>query len=394
MPKLGLTMQEGLLSSWLVQPGAEVRPGDILFVVETDKIANEVEATQQGRIGEILVPEGETVPVGTVVALWADGTPASAESAAPGPASSAPAPSAPAAAPQHTEAHSERLWATPLARRLARAAGIDLANIRGSGARGRIMAADIHAATQAPAAPPAVARAEKPAPVQTLRPINQVRRITAQRLTQSKQTIPHFYVMTEVEISALDRLRADLNAVPDSRRITVNHLIVYAVGRALVSMPEMNALWTDEGILQLDSADVGMAVDVAAGVMAPVLRRAGNGTLDAMIDEAARLVTAARDSRLKAEDLTGGAITVSNVGMFGASHLLPIINPGQSMILGVGAARPVFRPDADGKPVLATEMGLVLSCDHRIVDGVAAAKFLNKIKAYLEMPLALLRMTP
>lgn len=254
------------------------------------------------------------------------------------------------------------------------------------------MAADIHAANSQQ--PPEAAAPPTPAPATALRPVNQVRRITAQRLTQSKQTIPHFYVMTDVEISALERLRAELNKVPDAPRVTLNHLIVYAVGRALVNQPQMNALWTDDGILQLDSADVGMAVDVAAGVLAPVLRGAGSKPLDAMIAEATRLVTSARESRLKAEDLSGGAITVSNVGMFGASHLVPIINPGQSMILGVGASRQVFRPDAEGNPVLATEMGLVLSCDHRIVDGVAAAKFLNKIKTYLEMPVALLRTTP
>jgi len=394
MPKLGLTMQEGLLSSWLVGPGSVVKPGDVLFVVETDKIANDVEATQEGMIGRILVAEGETVPVGTIVATWENGAPPPPVDAFP----STPHEASPPAmqVPQTATDPQARIVATPLARRLALRAGVDLAQVQGSGARGRIMADDIRDAQSAAASTPrASAQDRLPSiPTAKIRPINQVRRITAQRLTQSKQTIPHFYVMTDVEISSLERLRADLNAVPDAPRVTINHLIVYAVGRALVSQPEMNALWTDDGIAQLENADVGMAVDVAAGVMAPVLRRAGNLTLDAMIDEATRLVTAARESRLKSEDLMGGAITVSNVGMFGASHLVPIINPGQSMILGVGTSRPVFRPDTEGKPVLASEMGLVLSCDHRIVDGVAAAKFLNKIKSYLEMPLALLRMTP
>jgi pyruvate dehydrogenase E2 component (dihydrolipoamide acetyltransferase) len=393
MPKLGLTMQEGVLSSWLVKPGSIVKAGDVIFVVETDKIANEVEASEDGVIGEIAVAEGETVSVGTVLATWAGGA---------GALSSTQPEALPTITPESSERLTSlqpqhpsgaRLIATPLARRLARQAGLDLHAVTGSGSRGRIMAADVLGAR----VPTAVTRAaetvstEMPVAAPVVRPVSQFRKVTAERLTLSKQTIPHFYVMAEADITSLDRLRGELNAMDGAQRISVNHFIVHAVGRALVSMPDCNAVWVDDGIQSLAQPDVGIAVEVAAGVLAPVLRNAGGMTLDGMVAAATRLVAAARDGKLKSGELSGGAVTVSNVGMYGASYLVPIINPGQTMILGVGAAKQAFRPDKDGNPALRNELGLVLSCDHRVIDGVAAAKFLTKIKHYLESPLALLR---
>lgn len=399
MPKLGLTMQEGLLSSWLVKPGNKVKAGDVIFIVETDKIANEVEASGDGEIGRIIVAEGETVPVGTVLATWADGDSVSAgeitKKTPVAPSGSNPASSR----SQPLESSKGRLIATPLARRLARQAGLELQAVAGTGSGGRIMAADVQAAKERasgdetlPAGHAALPEMIESQPALSIRAVSQFRKVTAQRLTLSKQTIPHFYVMAEAEITSLDRLRGELNAMEGVQRVSVNHFIVYAVARALSRMPDMNAVWLDNGIQSLKQADVGIAVEVEAGVLAPVLRGAGEMSLDGMVAAAGRLVAAARDGKLKSDELTGGAVTVSNVGMHGASYLVPIINPGQSMILGVGAAKKVFRPDVDGKPALCTEIGLVLSCDHRIIDGVAAAKFLNKIKSYLESPLALLRM--
>lgn len=388
MPKLGLTMQEGLLASWLVKPGSSVRRGDVMFIVETDKIANEIEATEDGKIGEILVPEGETVPVGAVLARWGEAAGQGGET----PARTAGANLAP------LPAEGARTISTPLARRLARQAGIDIRSVRGSGSRGRVMAADVHAHKQHSAAPPAQTLgppAESPASgastVPATRPLSRVRKLTAQRLALSKQTIPHFYVMTEADITSLESLRGQLNDMDGAPRLSINLLIVYAVGKALAAMPEMNAVWGDETVQPLESIDVGIAVEMKAGVMAPVLRGVGSMSLDEAADAASRLIAAARDGKLTSEDVSGGAITVSNTGMYGASYLVPIINPGQSIILGVGALKKVFRPDEQGAPKLASEIGLVLSCDHRAFDGVAAAKFLNKIRTYLEKPLALLR---
>lgn len=390
MPKLGLTMQEGLLSTWLVKPGSTVRRGDVMFVVETDKISNEIEAAEDGRIEEIIVAEGQTVPVGAVLARWSESEAlprAQAESAT---VASATPSSASGAAP--------RTISTPLARRLAREAGIDIRTVGGSGSRGRVMAADIAAIRKMMAAEgsmPAMPAVE--APISTTdgarspRRISRLRKLTAQRLALSKQTIPHFYLMAEADVTGLEKLRLELNDISGSPRLSISHFVVHAAGRALKSMPEMNAVWADESVQDLNSVDVGIAVETKAGVVAPLLRSVGHMTLDETTEAASKLIAAARDGKLGPDELAGGAFTVSNVGMFGASYLVPIISPGQSMILGVGAIRKVFRPDDQGMPVLSSELGLVLSCDHRVFDGVAAARFLNTIKSYLEKPLALLR---
>lgn len=405
MPKLGLTMTEGLLASWNVKPGDTVKKGDVLFVVETEKIANEVEAQADGRIEEIAVSEGATVPVGAVVARWT-GPSEIAEAGAEGqaPPAAPAAPQARAPAPADT---AERIIATPLARRLARDAGFDLASVAGSGPRGRIKAADVEAALEAEVGKPAErAQAKPPAPAEakpapppsspppaaaTRRPATSVEKVVARRLTASKQAIPHFYVLAEADLTAALTLRQELNAIGGFARISVNHLVVAAVGRALVRAPEMNVLWRDEEVVTLPDPDVGIAVDTPRGLLVPVLRNAGAITLDAVAKGAADLVERAREGRLRAEDVQGGAISVSNVGMFGASYLAPIIDPDQSAILGVGALKPVFRPDANGVPVLRQEVGLVLSCDHRVFDGVKAARFLDHVKTLLEQPLLLLR---
>ncbi|CAN7348057.1 dihydrolipoamide acetyltransferase family protein [Bosea sp. LjRoot9] len=394
MPKLGLTMTEGLLASWRVGPGDAVATGDVLFVIETEKIATEIEAEHAGRIGAILVPEGETVPVGAVLATWGDGTPeidpatAKAETA---PVAAKPIPpSAPFAVPSSAIG---RIVSTPLARRIAKQNGLDLAGVTGSGPRGRIKLADVQAALAAKPASIVVARpvAARPAVSASRRPATSIEQVVARRLSQAKQTIPHFYVLAEADITQLLAIREDLNAAGGPVRLSITHFIMAAVGRALIAMPQANALWDEGDIVTLAGSDVGLAVDSPRGLVVPVLREAGRGHLDAVAADCAWIIGRARDGKLTAGDFEGGAISVSNVGMYGASHLVPIINPGQSAILGVAAAKPVFRPDLHGQPLLRREIGLVLSCDHRVLDGVRAAQFLDLIVNTLEHPLPLLR---
>lgn len=393
MPKLGLTMTEGLLASWRVGPGDHVRGGDVLFVVETEKIATEIEAQGDGRIETIEVAEGETVPVGAVVATWSgDGA------ASPGDAARQPAPPATVrpvsteAAPPPPLAHRGRIVATPLARRLAREAGIALAAVSGSGPRGRIKACDVTSAVAAgsKAAPP---DAERPATqvVGARRPRSAIDRTVARRMVQAKQTIPHFYVLAEADVTALLKLRDDLNAMTGYTRISINHLVMAAVGRAILRMPEINVVVDGDDVVEVAGCDIGMAIDTDRGLFAPVVRNAGGLPLDALARAADALAERARAGQLAAGDLAGGVISVSNVGMYGASHLVPIVNPGQSAILGVAAIKPVFRPDAHGQPVLRSEIGLTLACDHRVFNGVIAARFLDRIVGILENPLDLLR---
>ncbi|MCO5130326.1 MAG: 2-oxo acid dehydrogenase subunit E2 [Xanthobacteraceae bacterium] len=380
MPKLGLTMTEGLLASWRVAPGDRVRNGDVLFVVETEKIATEIEAQGDGRIETIEVAAGATVPVGAVVATWSGGGAAAAVPEA--------TPEAAPVASQPRSSGGERIVATPLARRLARDAGVPLATLVGGGPRGRIRARDVEAAIAARAAAPATSDAPAAG---DRRAATGMEKTVARRMAQAKQTIPHFYVLAEADVTELLKLRDDLNAMEGLTRISINHLVMAAVGRAIVRMPEINVVWDEDAVVQLAGSDVGMAVDSGRGLFAPVVRDAGGRSLDALARDVDALVARARTGQLSGDDLAGGAIAVSNVGMHGASHLVPIINPGQSAILGVAAIKPVFRPDANAQPTLCREIGLVLACDHRVHNGVAAARFLDCVTGILQHPLSLLR---
>ncbi|NUB26195.1 2-oxo acid dehydrogenase subunit E2 [Azospirillum brasilense] len=403
MPKLGLTMTEGVLAEWRVSPGQPFRSGDVLLVVETDKIASEVEADSDGVLIETTIPAGETVAVGTPIARWsADGAgaaPAAEPVEAPAPIS-APTPVAANARPQPApvRANGERILSTPLARRRAEGLGVDLAAVTGSGPRGRIKVADVEAAAQTRPTPqpvPQVPKIETPAGERS-KPTT-LQATVARRLTAAKRDVPHFYLAAEAEVTELAALRDRLNADTESGlpRISMTHLVLAAVGRALAAMPEMDRVWDDEpaggAILSLGRGDIGMAVDTPRGLVAPVLRGAATLPLDRLAAEAASLTRRARDGRLTEEDLQGGAVTVSNAGMHNVTYMTSIINPGQSSILGVGSVRSVFRPDAAGAPVLKRELGLVLSADHRLFDGVTALAFLNRIIAGLERPLRLLR---
>ena len=407
MPKLGLTMTEGVLAEWRVRPGQPFRSGDVLVVVETDKIASEVEAESDGVLIETTIPVGETVAVGTPIARWsadeavqgvsADPAPDDAPSAVVTPAPVPTVKAAPLPAPVH---NGERLLSTPLARRRAQDLGVDLATVTGSGPRGRIKMADVEAAAQRSAAaaqPAPVPAATVSAPTGERSKPGTMQATMARRLTIAKRDVPHFYLAVEAEVSELEALRERLNADTESGlpRISMTHLVLAAVGRALAAMPEIDRVWDDGTpggeILSLGRGDIGMAVDTPRGLVAPVLRGAAHLPLDRLAAGAAALTRRARDGRLTEEDFQGGAVTVSNAGMHNVTYMTSIITPGQSSILGVGSVRSVFRPDDAGVPVLKRELGLVLSADHRLFDGVTALAFLNRIIAGLERPLRLLR---
>jgi pyruvate dehydrogenase E2 component (dihydrolipoamide acetyltransferase) len=397
MPKLGLTMTEGLIQEWKVAPGEPVSEGQVVFVVETDKIATEVEAERGGVLVAQLVAEGETVPVGTPVGRLSagDGTgtgsPATHEAPSAARAQTRPQPSRPRSVGTGPGA---RIIATPLARRRARELSVDLSSLRGTGPRGRIKAIDVERSeVNAPPAmpdirpPPSVAPAHpgtraKPSPIQAA---------MARRLAEVKQGVPHFYLSTEVEVSKLVALRSELNQDRSVPAVTLNHLLLAATGRALGDHPGINRVWQDGEVFSFAALDVAMAVETEAGLFVPVLREAGRKALDRIVRDARDLMERARAGALGTDDMTGGAIAVSNAGMHGVTWLTPIINPGHSAILGVGSIREVFRPDEQGRPALRREIGIVFSGDHRVHTGIEALRFLNCVKAYLERPMRLLR---
>ncbi len=407
MPKLGLTMAEGLIIEWKVAPGQAFAKGETLLVVETEKIAMEIEAEFTGMMAEILVSQGSIVPVGSVIARWratADTeaaprrSPASALRQSGGDIEVRPSavdrPIASVSVLPGPPPES-RTKGTPLARRLARQHGIDIDRVRGSGPSGRITVVDVEAAAKASAQPSTVyAKKGKAAPsidLGTRVPASPIQAAMARRLTAVKQEVPHFYLAAEVEVTTLLTLRESLNTDSANPRITINHMVVAAVGRALLDLPQANRVWVDGQLVTFASTDVGIAVHTPRGLFVPILRDAGRAKLDEVAEESARLIEKAREGHLEANDMIGGAVAVSNAGMFNVSYLTPIINPGHSAILGVGSVRRIFRPDAGGRPALRQEIGLVLACDHRVFDGVAGLEFLNRVIAGLENPFWLLR---
>jgi pyruvate dehydrogenase E2 component (dihydrolipoamide acetyltransferase) len=382
MPKLGLTMTEGLLSEWKVKPGDRIAAGDVICVVETEKIANEVEAPSAGEMIEILVPTGTTVPVGTAIARWTGAGTMALEGEAPAKAPAAELSERPAAPPASQKALG-RIIATPLARRLSRQSSIDLAGISGSGPRGRIKAADVIAATNrggGRALPPEA----------NFEQADSVKLAVARRLTGAKRDIPHFYVATEAEVSSLLSLREQMNSGIEAR-ISLTHIVICAVARALGDSPEVNRVWRETGFSNIATVDVGVAVQTDRGLMAPVLRNAGSMDLDEVTRASTALIGRSRSGQLTLDDLSGGSLTVSNVGMHDVTYLTPIVNPGQTAIIGVGSVRELFRPGVHGEPSLKRELGLVMAADHRVLDGVSAAKYLNRVVHYLENPALLLR---
>lgn len=364
MPKLGLTMSEGLIAEWCVKAGDTVRAGQVLFVVETDKISNEIEAPTDGTIVDVLAEVGATVAVGLPVATWT------------GPAQGHVAVSEDA--PEPAALNGERRLSTPFARRLAQQGGIDIATIAGSGPRGRIKARDVQAALSA-----------KSLPVPKAGQRRDLRSLIAARVSRSKAEIPHFYVDADAGFDALAALRRELNDDPMApRKLSVTAFLGAAVARALALRPEANVVWRDGQAVPLQGLAIGIAVEAPGGVMAPVVPF-GGGIHDfaAALDGA---VERARGGRLGAADVGEAAIGISNVGMFGVRALTPIIDPDQSFMLGVGAPHTSFRADENGGPVAVQEVTLSLACDHRAIDGAAAARFLATIVEMIENPIRLL----
>ena len=425
MPALSPTMTEGTLSRWLKKEGDDVRAGDVIAEIETDKATMEVEAVDEGVLGKILVADGtEGVKVNEPIAILVDqgeevpsaaapapapkpaAPPASApKQEAPAPRQEAPRAPAPTPAPQPGNGHDaggDRIFASPLARRMAKQAGVDLSSLKGSGPNGRIVKADIEAAQQkAPAAPqPAAAQApiaRPSAPIaapHTLVPHSNVRKVIARRLTEAKSTIPHFYVSMDVEIDALIKLMNELNAKSpkegdDAYLITINDLVIKASAATLRRVPAVNAAWTDDGMALFDDVDISVAVAIPDGLITPIVRKADQKGLATISREMKDLAGRARAGKLKPEEFQGGGFSISNMGMFGVSEFAAIINPPQSAILAVAAGqkRPVVKNDSLS---IATVMTCTLSVDHRVVDGALGARWLREFKRIVEDPLSLL----
>ena len=451
MPALSPTMTEGKLAKWTVKEGDTVASGDILAEIETDKATMELEAVDEGTVGRILVPEGtEGVAVNTPIALLlAEGEDASALDAAAPKAAPAPAAAPVAAAPSPAAPPmgggvvaslnaildgkpaaalaapaGGRVFASPLARRIARDAGIEIARVAPTGPHGRIVRADVEAAIAGgtgedkalkdamalalavapppgfgkPAAAPGAAPAAAPAPVAdfgtpfTEVPHTSMRKIIARRLTESKQTVPHFYVGADVRIDDLLDLRARINdRAKDGggTKVSVNDFVIRASAVALARMPDCNVSWTETAMRKYGRADVSVAVATPAGLITPIVRDAASKTLGAISTEMKALAARARDGKLMPEEYQGGCFSVSNLGMFGLQRFSAIINPPQSMILAVGAGeqRPVVK---DGALGIGTVMTLTLSCDHRCIDGALGAQFIGLLKSLLEDPFAIL----
>ncbi|GHC74952.1 pyruvate dehydrogenase complex dihydrolipoamide acetyltransferase [Limoniibacter endophyticus] len=430
LPKVDMDMATGRISKWYVAEGASVKKGDVLFEIETDKAAMEIDSPESGTIANITGKEGIDIPVGDVVAyIYAEGeavgagaAPASAVEAktdskqveAPKDKASAPAPQATPAAPE-----GEGVRATPLARRLAKEAGLDLSSVKGSGPRGRIVSADVQAAAKdgagaakaeaadapvrAEAAPAAVAKGMSDEAILKLyeegsyevKPHDSMRRTIAKRLVESKQTVPHFYLSLDCEIDALLKLRTELNAGATKKgdkpayKLSVNDFVIKALAMALSDVPAANASWTEGGMLLHKHSDVGVAVALEGGLITPIVRKAEQKTLSTISNEVKDLAARAKEKKLKAEEYQGGTTSVSNLGMFGIKNFSAVINPPQGTILAVGAGEErVIAKNGEFK--IANVMSVTLSCDHRAVDGALGAELLAAFKARIENPTGML----
>ncbi|MBY3123547.1 pyruvate dehydrogenase complex dihydrolipoamide acetyltransferase [Rhizobium laguerreae] len=442
MPALSPTMEEGNLSKWLVKEGDKVKSGDVIAEIETDKATMEVEAVDEGTVAKLVVAAGtEGVKVNALIAVLAadgedvaaaasgagsvapapkaDGAAAPKAEAAPAPAQSAPAA---AAAPASVSSDGSRTFSSPLARRLAKEAGIDLSAVAGSGPHGRVVKSDIEAAVAggggkaaAAPAPAATPQAAAPAPVAAapkgaseeavlklfepgsyeLVPHDGMRKTIARRLVESKQTIPHFYVSVDCELDALLALRAQLNdAAPrkdnaPAYKLSVNDMVIKAMALSLRDVPDANVSWTDSNMVKHKHADVGVAVSIPGGLITPIIRKAEEKTLSTISNEMRDLGKRAKDRKLKPEEYQGGTSSVSNMGMMGVKNFAAVVNPPHATILAVGAGeqRVVVKK---GEMAIATVMSVTLSTDHRCVDGALGAELLQAFKGYIENPMGML----
>jgi pyruvate dehydrogenase E2 component (dihydrolipoamide acetyltransferase) len=436
MPALSPTMEEGTLAKWHVKQGDQVKSGDVIAEIETDKATMEVEAVDEGTVQEILVPEGtEGVKVNAPIARLS-GDDAGA-SAAPAPKTSpeakgalpqtermvpTPPPSPPATPPPQAgevsrrsgpDNSGQRIFASPLARRIAGQKGIDLAAVKGSGPHGRIVKADVEAAqpgqakaptaTPAPSAQPSAPPSAAPRQVQSLEqqgiapgsydliPLDGMRKTVARRMTESFRDVPHFPLNIDLEIDALLAARAKINAMlqKSGGKVSVNDMVIKAAAAALMQVPEANASYTPEGIAMHHHADIALAVAVPHGLITPIIRAAETKGLAAIAAEAKDLAERARNKKLKPEEYLGGTFSISNLGMFGIKSFASIINEPQGAILsvGVGEKRPVVRGD---QLAIATVMSVTLTCDHRVVDGATGARFLAALKPLIEDPITMI----
>jgi pyruvate dehydrogenase E2 component (dihydrolipoamide acetyltransferase) len=451
MPALSPTMEEGNLAKWLVKEGDKVAPGDVIAEIETDKATMEVEAVDEGTVAKIVVPEGtEGVKVNALIAvLAAEGEdasaakggngaaeapkaaetpkqeptetpkqePAKAEAAKPEPAKAEKPQATPAA---NGHAAGERTFASPLARRIAKDAGIDIAAVTGSGPHGRVVKADVESAIAGGEAKAAPAEKAAPgaAPAAAVKPMSDeqvlklfaegsyelvphdnMRKTIARRLVEAKSTIPHFYLTLDCELDALLALRAQLNAAAPVKKtdkgevpaykLSVNDLIIKAMALALRDVPTANVSWTESAMVQHKHADVGVAVSIPGGLITPIVRHADEKTLSVISNEMKDMAARARNKKLKPEEYQGGTTAVSNLGMFGIKDFSAVINPPHATILAVGAGeeRAVVR---NGEVKIATMMSVTLSTDHRAVDGALGAELLVAFKRHVENPMGML----
>lgn len=419
MPALSPTMEEGTLARWLVKAGDPVAAGDLIAEIETDKATLEFESPVAGVLARILVPEGTAhVAVASAIALLAEEGEDPALVGAAGPAAeAAPAASAPLSAPvAAAPAAGRRLWASPLARRIAVQAGLDLANLAGTGPGGRIVRQDVETALAARAAAPAAVPIAPAAPAVAALPtaattapagpypegsyevieLDGMRRTIASRLTQSKQTVPHFYLRSDVALDAMLALRDQLNAAaPKDRdgapawKISVNDILIKALAGALGEVPDANVTWAGDRILRHRAVDVAVAVALEGGLITPVIRNAGALSLSAISAAMRDLAARARARKLLPGEYQGGTTSLSNLGMFGVSSFDAVINPPHGTILAVGAAERRVVPGAEGVAI-ATMMTATLSVDHRAVDGALGARLLAAFRRLVEAPLTLL----
>ncbi|PBC09578.1 pyruvate dehydrogenase complex dihydrolipoamide acetyltransferase [Mesorhizobium sp. WSM3859] len=452
MPALSPTMEEGNLSRWLVKEGDKVSPGDVIAEIETDKATMEVEAVDEGTVAKLVVPAGtEGVKVNALIAILAgEGEDASAAAKSGGSAApkaeapkadapkaeatkEAPKPAATAAAPAPAKAEpapvanghaaGDRVFVSPLARRIAKDAGVDVTALTGSGPHGRVVKVDVEAAiasggakaapaAKAPASAPGATPAPAPKPMsddQVLKlfaegsyelvPHDNMRKTIARRLVEAKSTIPHFYLTLDCELDALLALRTQLNAAAPMRKtdkgevpaykLSVNDMVIKAMAMALMAVPDANASWTDSAMVKHKHADVGVAVSIPGGLITPIIRHADEKTLSVISNEMKDLASRARSRKLKPEEYQGGTTAVSNLGMFGVKDFAAVINPPHATILAVGAGeeRAVVKK---GEIKIATVMSVTLSTDHRAVDGALGAELLSAFKRMVENPMSML----
>jgi pyruvate dehydrogenase E2 component (dihydrolipoamide acetyltransferase) len=419
MPALSPTMEEGTLAKWLVKEGDAVASGDILAEIETDKATMEFEAVDEGTIAQILVPEGtDGVKVGTVIAMIAgEGEDASAAKAAPAPAKEpvakdggetgagqpaketpAPPPPPPAPAPAAKSDSGDRVKASPLARRLAEAQGIDLGSLTGSGPGGRIVKADVDgAAGKAPAkaaapapsaAPPAVVDTDIPHEAVKL---SNMRKTIARRLTEAKQTIPHIYLTVDIRLDALLKLRGELNKGLEGRgiKLSVNDMLIKALAAALIEVPECNVSISGDQLLKYSRADISVAVSIPNGLITPIVQGAEAKSISAIATEIKELAGRAKEGKLQPHEYQGGTASISNMGMFGIKAFDAVINPPQGMIMAIGAGEK--RPYViDDSLQIATVMSATGSFDHRAIDGADGARLMQAFKRLVEAPLGML----